>query len=418
MKFLSRMEPAEKAEGIDVFASVFMAAGMIIVASASGSVSVLAEGIDTVVDVIASLAVLIGLKLSRRHSRDFPNGLYKLENLVAVAIGVLILVSAYELARESISKLAQGGKNEITGAWVAMATMAVVVVITGLLAWYKGKVGKASNSPSLRADSKHSWTDTIASAAVILGVGLQASGVPYIDSIVALLIVAFLAWSGVEVIRDGVKVLLDASIEKEILEQAKSFVESDPRVRRVVAVDGRNSGSFRFLHITIVPATSDIKEADALATELKESLKKEIQNVEEIDIDFSAEAGLEAVVAVPLAEDGKTVPLDYSDAASFSLLSIDPDGQNVVERNAADNVLDANTVGRDVKLAVMLARHGVRYLITREKLPETGAWFVLRANDISVIASPDVTDIEMAEGEALRAVGKARARDSSHTATT
>ncbi len=105
MKFFSHMEPAEKAEGIDTIASVFMAAGMIAVAAMSGSVSVLAEGIDTCVDIVAAVAVMIGLKLSKRHSKDFPDGLYKLENLVAVAIGVLILFSAYELARESIQKL-------------------------------------------------------------------------------------------------------------------------------------------------------------------------------------------------------------------------------------------------------------------------------------------------------------------------
>jgi len=408
VKFLTGMEPTEKAEATATVASVFMAAGMIAVAVMSGSVSVLAEGIDTVVDVVASVAVLIGLRLSRRHSRDFPNGLYKLENLVAVAIGVLILVSAYELARESIHKLmTEGTRNGITGAWVAMATMAVVVVVTWLLASYKARVGKANNSPSLIADAKHSWTDTVASAAVILGVGLQAAGVPYVDSIVALAIVAFLAWSSIEVIRDGVKVLLDASIEKEVLEQTRSFIESDPRVRRVVAVEGRNSGSFRFLHITIVPDTSDIREADALATELKESLKKEIQNVEEIAIDFSAEAALAATFAVPLAEDGRTVPPHLGDASSFSLISIDPDGQAVVERVPVDNVLAPGTPGHDVKLAVMLARHGVGYLIAREILPEAGAWFVLRANDISVIVSPDVKDIETAETKALGAVGVA-----------
>ena len=88
MEFFKHMEPAEKAEAIAAFASVFEAAGMIAVALASGSVSVLAEGIDTCVDIVASVAVMIGLKLSKRHSKDFPDGLYKLENIVAVAIAI------------------------------------------------------------------------------------------------------------------------------------------------------------------------------------------------------------------------------------------------------------------------------------------------------------------------------------------
>lgn len=140
MRCLQRMAPTEKAEAIAVVASVFMAAGMITVATISGSVAVLAEGIDTCVDIVTSVAVMIGLKLSKRRSADFPYGLYEV-NIVTVAIAALILYSAYELARQSIADL-MSGHEKISNPWVAMATMAVVAVVTGLLAWNKGRVGQ------------------------------------------------------------------------------------------------------------------------------------------------------------------------------------------------------------------------------------------------------------------------------------
>ena len=68
------MRKSEKAELISIVCSIFMAAAMIIAARLTGSVGVLAEGIDTVMDVVASLAVLAGMKLSERRTSLFPRG--------------------------------------------------------------------------------------------------------------------------------------------------------------------------------------------------------------------------------------------------------------------------------------------------------------------------------------------------------
>jgi cation diffusion facilitator family transporter len=397
------MDPAEKAEGIDVIASIFMAVGMILIASMSHSVSVLAEGIDTCVDVIASLSVMIGLRLSKRHSKDFPNGLYKLENLVAMAIGILILFSAYELARESISKLAAGGKNPINQPWVAMATMAMVVIITGALAWYKGVIGKRVNSPSLLADSRHSWTDTIASAAVILGVGLQAAGVPYIDSIVALVIVAVLAWSGAQVIVDGMKVLLDASIEKDILDQARSLAGADPDVRRVVKVEGRNSGSYRFLHLTIVTDIEDLKDADAVAERVRKTLVEKIQNIEQVVIDYVAEEAALTSCAIGLAEDG-TIASGLADASAFSLCCVDPADPAVKERSAWLDPYTSASEGREIRLAVALAQRGVQVLVLGGELPEDSPHYLLEANGVRIVSAPGASTLEEAEQTLIDAV--------------
>lgn len=53
-------------------------------------------------DLLAAVIVLLGLKLSGRRSRRFPYGLYKLENLVAAILAILIFVTAYEIARDAL----------------------------------------------------------------------------------------------------------------------------------------------------------------------------------------------------------------------------------------------------------------------------------------------------------------------------
>jgi len=396
MKLFPRMDPAEKAEGIDTVASVFMAAGMIAVAAMSGSVSVLAEGIDTCVDIVAAVAVMIGLKLSKRHSKDFPQGLYKLENIVAVAIGALILFSAYELARESIQKL-MAKQTTISNPWVAMGTMAVVVLITGLLAWYKGSIGKQENSPSLKADSRHSWTDTIASAGVILGVGLNAAGVPYVDSIMALVIVVILLYSGGQVVIDAFKVLLDASIEKDIIDKATETAQADPRVRRVVSVDGRNSGSYRFIHMTIVPQAFDVREAEAVSDDIRDAVKNAVQNVESVQVEFVPDEADKISVAVPLEDDQRTIAETFDSADSYAVLALDPssgalEGKYIMEAQPGED-----DSGRAIRLAVALAKHGADCLLVRGDAPGPAASYVLEANDMDILQRPDLASLEHVE---------------------
>jgi cation diffusion facilitator family transporter len=396
MKLFPRMDPAEKAEGIDTVASVFMAAGMIAVAAMSGSVSVLAEGIDTCVDIVAAVAVMIGLKLSKRHSKDFPQGLYKLENIVAVAIGALILFSAYELARESIQKL-MAKQTTINNPWVAMGTMAVVVLITGLLAWYKGSIGKQENSPSLKADSRHSWTDTIASAGVILGVGLNAAGVPYVDSIMALVIVVILLYSGGQVVIDAFKVLLDASIEKDIIDKATETAQADPRVRRVVSVDGRNSGSYRFIHMTIVPQAFDVREAEAVSDDIRDAVKNAVQNVESVQVEFVPDEADKISVAVPLEDDQRTIAETFDSADSYAVLALDPSSGTLEGKYIMEAQPGEDDSGRAIRLAVALAKHGTDSLLVRGDAPAPAASYVLEANDMDILQRPDLTSLDHVE---------------------
>ena len=416
MRFLPRMEPTEAAEAIAVIASVFMAAGMISVALLSGSVSVLAEGIDTCVDIITSIAVMIGLKLSKRRSKDFPYGLYKIENIVTIAIAALILFSAYALARESIDNLVSA-QETITNPWVAMATMTVVAIVTALLAWNKGRVGRRENSPSLLADSRHSWTDAIASAGVVLGLGLDTLGVPYVDSLMALVIAAILAWSGVQLLLSAVKVLLDASVEQDVIDLATSTAEANPRVRRVVRVDGRNSGSYRFLQLTVVPQSEDLRAAEACAREVKEAVKSAVQNVESVQVELIAEDSTFAVLAMALEADGNTIAQDLCTATHLALLEVDGEASRrapvafVIELAA-----EPETAGTGIGFAVAIAQHGADGLIVVADPPTGGPGYVLAANEVVVLRQPELLTLEQAQSGAAdlhEAYVTATARESS-----
>ena len=283
-----RLAATEWAEVVSVIASAGMAAAMIAVAMSAGSVAVLAEGTDSVTDVVTSLVVLAGMRLAARHTKGFPQGLYKLENLIAVGIGVLVLVSAYELAREAIARILSG-EDKIEGPLLVIVVMAGVMAAKAGLAIYKSRVGKANGSPSLQADARATWTDVFASAGVALGVGLQWAGIPFMDSIAALVVAALLAWSGVQVLRDGLRVLLDASLEQDVLQEVRTCAESQPGVKRVAAVLGRNSGSYRFVTLRVVPDGVDLAGAERSAAGVATAVRKRVKRIDRVSVELVAD---------------------------------------------------------------------------------------------------------------------------------
>ncbi len=233
------------------------------------SVTLLAGGVQTVVRAAACFMVFLGLRLSRRRSADFPLGLYKLENLVSVIVGFFILFSAYETAKEALRLM--GPESEgLSDVWIPIVILVVCAALAGVLAWYKWHVGKRENSPSLKAEARHSLGSMCACLLLALGLGLEKAGVPDMGAVVALLVVALLVWFGVTISLDGLKVLLDASVEKDVLEKVRSIAEDDDRVRQVFEVEGRNSGSFRFVDLNLTLATHDLREATAVSREIED----------------------------------------------------------------------------------------------------------------------------------------------------
>jgi cation diffusion facilitator family transporter len=108
----------------------------LILAGLTGSLALEADAVHSFLDVLASVALLAGIWLSSRRSREFPYGLYKVENIVSVAIALLVFLTAWEIAVEALTG---EGIALPFGGWVLVA-----VAAPGdrpLPAWHLGGAG-------------------------------------------------------------------------------------------------------------------------------------------------------------------------------------------------------------------------------------------------------------------------------------
>ncbi len=306
--------------------NIFLSLLNLAIAAASGSLAVAAEMVHNLVDLVASVAVLAGVKIAERESRYFPYGLYKVENVVAVGVAILIFFTGYEIAQEALR--GEGGPATVNG-WM-LAGVALSAVIPLAFSRYEMRVGREINSPSLMADAQEYRAHVFSSGVVFLALVGQMVGFP-LDRYAALVIVVLIAKTGWELLVDGMRVLLDASLDAETLDQVRTIIQADPATTEIRSVAGRNAGRYRFLEADVALRVDDLEKAHNVSRRIEKAIRTQVPHVERVRIHYEPQVRNQLRYAVPLADPSGTVSPHFGEAPYFALVTVrTADGQ--VER--------------------------------------------------------------------------------------
>jgi len=318
LEFERRAAPqAAQVAWASIAVNIFLSLLNLAIAAASGSLAVAAEMVHNLVDLVASVAVLAGVKISERESRTFPYGLYKVENVVAVGVAILIFFTGYEIAKKAL--FAEAEAATVSG-WM-LAGVALSAVVPLAFSVYEMRVGRSLNSPSLMADAAEYRVHVFSSGVVFVALIGQMIGWP-LDRYAALVIVVLIAKTGWELLSDGMRVLLDASLDTETLDQVRAIVEADPAVVEVRSLVGRNAGRYRFLEADVALRVGDLEKAHAVGQRIERAIREQVPHVERVLVHYEPRVRTHLRVAVPLADAGGTVSAHFGEAPFFGLATV------------------------------------------------------------------------------------------------
>ena len=255
------MEQSEKIGVYSIGVNFLLVGIKALLSVLSGSLALIADAIHSFTDVISSATVLAGIKISKRRSKNFPYGLYKVENFVSLISSLFIFFAGYEIVH-TVFLTPQSLKPEYLP--FAMAGILLTMLITFAFSRYELGKGKEIGSPSLMADAKHIHTDMLSSAVILAGLmgGIFDLG---LDKVAAILVVLLVFKAGVRIFIDSLRVLLDASIDFETMDRVKTVILKDPQVDSIHALMGRNSGPFKFIEADIVIKAKDLEKAYSIS---------------------------------------------------------------------------------------------------------------------------------------------------------
>jgi cation diffusion facilitator family transporter len=369
-------------------ALVFLAALKGIVGFYSGSTALIADAVHTSLDIFTSFAVWVGLRLSLKSSGEkFPYGYYKAENLVALFVSVLILMSGVELLRQALASINDPVEIGIQG--IALGTAVFSVFAIYAIFVYKARIGRQIDSQALIADAMHSYTDVFSSLVVVIAIVGSMSGMPWLDSIGVLVISLMIFRLGIGIARDSALVLMDAWLDKESIVRIRQAVCDIKGVNKVEDIRLRKSGLVVFGEIIVeTQGDVDLKKVEMLSDEIKSAVKKEINNLEHIIV--NAKPGKMALVkvAVPVvAQDGLRSKLSLHLGKAPFFIIIEMENDKIKSWDIIKNPAAALEKKKGVKTAEFLISRDVNILIIHD-IGE-GPFHVLRDNFVKILQMPE-----------------------------
>ncbi len=364
-----------------ILTNLFLSILKIVGGALSGSAALLADGIHSLADLAASISVYAGIVIANMKVKGFPYGLYKVENIISLVSAFAIFFAGYEIAKETLfSEKVLRVKNLP----IALGAVILTILITYLFSRYERKKGEELNSPSLIADSEHIKTDMFSSIVVLAGILGNYFGFPAVEKVAVVIIVLLIFHAGYEIIVEALKVLLDASIDKETLDKIKDTILSHPLVSEVKSITGRSSGSFKFIEAEVSVLTNDLEKAHNIVHEVEAKVERDHPFIEKIIIHFEPVEKKERLFAVPV--EGDKVCDKFAQCPE--ILFLKNEGGEIKEVKRIKNPAVNLKFGKCIELVEFLAKEGVDCIAVNNLPLGKGVIYALSAYNIGMKLIP------------------------------
>lgn len=242
----------------------------------TGSVGMLSDALESLINLAAALLTLSMLRLAAVPPDEaHPYGRFKAEYFSSGIEGALIVFAAVSIAFAAVPRLASPQPIDAPLLGIALSAAATMVNLgAGLLLIM---AGRRRHSIAIEADGHHLMSDVWTSAGVIAGVALMAAtGWLLLDPLIALAVALHIIWTGAVLMRRSFAGLLDAAIpEAERAEVEKIFAEYRRRYHvEFHALLTRQAGARRFISFhLLVPDAWPVDRAHQLSEEIEERIR-------------------------------------------------------------------------------------------------------------------------------------------------
>src|SRR5512136_465049 len=261
---------------LSIAAAVVTIALKLVAYRLTGSVGLLSDAIESVVNLVGGMMALAMLTVAARPAdQNHPYGHSKAEYFSSGVEGSLILLAAVSIGYTAVGRLIAPKPLEQVGLGLAVSVLASLVNLVVALRLLQ--VGRKRNSITLEANAQHLLTDVWTSVGVVAGVGAVAlTGWQRLDPIVALVVAANIVWTGVAILRRTISGLMDVALSAEELGLIDKAVEPYRQEGLAFhALRTRRAGASRFvtLHI-LVPGDWTVRRGHQLLEHLEGDIRR------------------------------------------------------------------------------------------------------------------------------------------------
>jgi cation diffusion facilitator family transporter len=261
----------ERGAIISIIAYICLSSLKLFIGYISDSEALKADGLNNTTDIIASIAVLIGLRLSQRPAdEDHPYGHWKSETIASLVASFIMMAVGLQVLYAAISSIFQGGNNspDLVAGWTGIFCAAVMYFVYR----YNKRLATKINSQSVMAAAKDNISDAWVSIGTAIGIFGSQFNLPWLDPLTAVIVGFLICKTAWDIFREASHYLTDGFDEK-VIESYQETIRKVVGVKAIKDIKARNYGNNTVVDIVIlVNSTLDIRDAHDISSKVEKVL--------------------------------------------------------------------------------------------------------------------------------------------------
>lgn len=280
-----RYDESNKVTILSILLNIVLTTIKVLAGLLGNSSAIIADGLHSASDIITSIGILIGNKISRKpRDEEHQYGHEKAESLVSFILAVVLIIVSLKIGYDGAIKLFNINKIEVP----SILPLIVALISIGVKEYQYQitiRVANKINSSSLKADAWHHRSDALSSIAAFIGIGGAILGVRVLDPIASIIVAIVVVKVGINILKSSCAELMDSAINKKDIIKIQNMVRTNEGIYGIKDLKSRKYGSVAYVDLSIfIDKSKSLEEAHEIADNLEKSIIDNLCYIKEINI--------------------------------------------------------------------------------------------------------------------------------------
>lgn len=295
----SRQKKAEAVVNIGLFFNAILAIVKVCAGIIGYSQALLADGINSISDVIYFIVVKIFVRLSGKPAdSEHPYGHHQLESIAALVVGAFVITTGMAIFWNSVNtafNLLTGSVQSHPVEMFAFGVAVMTIFIKVLLMLHASRISQETANLAIKALAQDHRNDIFASTAAAVGILLSRLGMIWVDPVAGAIVAVIMAKTGFDILREASADLMDNVPSKEIAQKICDLLGEMVEVKSIEAIHAHRFGPYFVVNLTIgIDGDLSVWVGDQIADSVENKLISNIEMLRKVYVHYHPARGRDA----------------------------------------------------------------------------------------------------------------------------
>ena len=232
---------------INIILSVFK----IIAGIVANSAAMISDAVHSASDVVSTVAVMVGIKMSRKNSdKEHPYGHERIECIASLILAVILFITGLAIGYGALKSIID--KTYISKKSIGTLALVAAIVSIGVKEWmfhYTKRASRKINSTALMADAWHHRSDALSSVGALIGIALSMAGFPIFDPAASIIICVLILKAALDIFKESTDKMIDTAADEKTQAELKDTIMSVDGVIEINKLNTRLFGSKMYVDV-------------------------------------------------------------------------------------------------------------------------------------------------------------------------